>query len=288
MRISDIIKNRAKTIFSIEIFPPKTADAIEALKTRLFTFARYRPDFISVTYGALGLARGGTTDLAHFVQAEIKTPAMAHLTCGMHSSEEIGAILNENHAQGIQNLMALRGDPPADPSRENSFPGPLAHASDLIRIAAERGGFCIGCAAYPEGHVEAPSLDQDIEHLKQKLDLGAAFMVSQFFLDNDFFFRFRDKLLKKGISSPLFAGILPISNYTQITRFSIMCGCTIPARVMKGLHGKSDTDQESFGLDHAARQIEGLLREGVQGIHLYALNKQRAVERLAPLLLRKL
>ncbi|MGE0614888.1 MAG: methylenetetrahydrofolate reductase [Bacteriovoracia bacterium] len=280
--ISEILKSGRS--FSIEIYPPKTEAGVKTLHERLRSFARYNPDFISVTYGAGGMADRmpeRTRSLCSFVQTDTKIPAMAHLTSRNHTMAEIRDILKTLRAAGVKNLMALRGDPPAAGAATTTSPD-FQNATDLIALAAKEFDFCIGCAGYPEGHIEAASVEQDWDYLRMKLDLGAHFIASQFFLDNTYFLRFRDQLVRRRIRAPLLAGILPISNYSQVTKFSLMCGCTIPAKVMKGLYGKSDADQEKFGLDHAAHQIEELAREGVDGIHLYALNKDSAVERLAP------
>lgn len=272
-----------RSLLSIEIFPPKTEKGIETLKQRLQTFHSYAPEFISVTYGAGGSSQTNTLMLADFVQNQLGVTAMAHLTCVGHSRDELAGIVQRIKQLGIRNIMALRGDPPRGQAEFIAAEEGFRHAAGLIRLIAREGHFCVGCAGYPEGHVEAESMETDIEHLKEKLDAGAQFVVTQFFLDNTYFLRYRDLLRRQGIQVPIIAGILPISNYSQITRFSIMCGCTLPARVMRGLHGKADEDQEKFGLEHAAGQVDELLREGVDGIHVYALNKHRAVQALAPL-----
>lgn len=272
-----------RSLLSIEIFPPKTETGITTLKERLRTFQSYAPEFISVTYGAGGSSQVNTLQLADYVQTALGVTAMAHLTCVGHTRDELREVIQRIRDLGIRNIMALRGDPPQGQPEFAAVEGGFRHACELIAMIAEEGDFCIGCAGYPEGHVEAESLEVDMEHLKEKVDAGAQFIVTQFFLDNVYFLRYRDMVRRMGIEVPVIPGILPISNYSQITRFSIMCGCTLPARVMRGLHGKSDEDQEKFGLDHAAAQVEELLREGVDGIHLYALNKHRAVQTLAPL-----
>jgi len=282
MQISELLR-RPGPHLSIELFPPKTEKGKENLKTRLNQFKTFSPDFMSVTYGAGGSTRSGTLELSTYVQKQLSVPAMAHLTCVNHSKSDISAVADEIKSAGISNIMALRGDPPAGektyPKTENGF----NFSSELISFLKSKGGLSIGAACYPEGHVEAATFEKDLDAVKAKIDAGADFLVTQFFLDNQYFFRFRDILASKQISIPLLPGILPISNYAQITKFSIPCGCTIPARVMKGLNGRSDEDQEKFGLDHAASQIEELLNSNVDGVHLYALNKQHAVERLAPI-----
>ncbi|MCC7442449.1 MAG: methylenetetrahydrofolate reductase [Bdellovibrionales bacterium] len=281
-RIPDLFRPD-RPLLSIEIFPPKTPAGLATLKERLEEYRAFRPDFISVTYGAGGGNRESTGALLSHIQGGLGVPAMAHLTCAGHTRSELSDALARIRASGVLNVIALRGDPPKAGGPFAVSEGGLAHASDLLALATRETDLSLACAGYPEGHVEAASEERDLDFLKLKIDQGARFVVTQFFLENTYFFRFRERLRRKGIQVPVVAGILPISNYSQITRFSILCGCTIPAKVMRGLHGRSDADQEKFGLDHAARQVEELLDHGVDGVHLYALNRREAVERLAPL-----
>ena len=267
------------SLLSIEIFPPKTARGHERLKSKLSQYLEYEPDFISVTYGAGGEGSRESLSLADHIQNELQTTAMSHITCGNHTEEELVTILQTLRTKNIHNLMVLRGDKKTPNS-------PFTYATDFIRLIQKHNQdnfFSLGAAAYPEGHIESPSTSQDLDIVKQKIDLGVSFFVTQFFLDNDHFRHFRDQFRKNNIRIPVLVGILPISNYSQITKFSLMCGCTIPAKVMKGLYGRSDEDQVKFGLDHALKQVEELLRERVDGIHLYALNKKKTVEVLAPI-----
>jgi len=286
MSIDEALKSTRPTL-SIEIFPPKTPKGVEGLKDRLKKFKEFNPDFVSITYGAGGNTQSGTLEFGSFVQNELGLTSMSHLTCATQTKEELDAYLDSLKQNNIENIMALRGDPPKGSDQFIAPKGGFGYASDLIDHIPRRGGFTLGCAGYPESHIESQSLDRDIDFLKLKIDKGASFVVTQFFLDNVYFYRFRDKCAKQDIKVPILAGVLPISNTNQISRFAFMCGCTIPARVMKGLHDKSDEDQEAFGLEHAAYQVEDLLKEGVDGIHLYCLNKKSAVDRLAPLVVAK-
>lgn len=280
--ISDVY-SPGKTALSIEVFPPKTPKGIDRLKERLKSFKSFSPEFISVTYGAGGSTQSHTIDIARYIQEELEITAMSHLTCVGQSREDISHTLEEIHEAGIKNIMALRGDPPKGEGTFKPHPDGFSYGNELIAHIAQTQSFAIGCAGYPESHIESVSIHKDIDYLKMKLEAGASFIVTQFFLDNDYFYRFRDLLVRNGIKTPLVAGILPISNYNQINSFALMCGCTIPAKIMRGLYGKSDEDQEKFGLEHAAQQTEDLLKNCPDGIHLYALNKRSAVERLAPL-----
>lgn len=282
--ISDIFARRRNPVLSIEIFPPKTETGIENLKSKLHTFKKFSPEFISVTFGAGGGTRHNTLELARIIQDDYGIPSMSHLTCsGMNRSDTL-AYLNKLKEFHVRNVMVLRGDPQQGQTQFQAEGDGFNYASELIGfIKKELTDLSLGCAAYPEGHVEADTLETDIDYLKRKLDAGASFIVTQFFLDNAYFLRFRDLLADRGINAPLMAGILPITNTAQMARFAFMCGVTIPAKVLRGLHGRSEEDQEKFGLDHAALQIEELLGEGISGVHLYALNRSHAVERLAPL-----
>lgn len=274
-------------LLSIEIFPPKTEEGILNLKKKLLGYKAYSPDFISVTYGAGGSTGRSTLDLVTYIQNDLSITSMAHLTCVGHSREELKKIFDHLEKKGIKNILALRGDPPKGEKSFKSVPNGFRYSHEIIEMLSRGYKFSIGCAAYPEGHIEAKSFEDDLNYLKKKVESGASFLITQFFLDNAYFFRFKDLIEKKGIKTRLIAGILPISNYSQLTRFSLMCGVTIPARVMKGLNGKTDEDQEKFGFEHAARQIDELLQSGVDGIHLYALNKKSTVEILAPVVREK-
>lgn len=286
VKISDILKTR-HPLLSIEIFPPKTDQGLQNLHKKIIEYTEYSPDFISVTCGAGGgvQQQQATLSLAHHVQNNIEVTCMAHVTCTTFNRNNLNLVLQDLKKSNIQNMMCLRGDPPGGISGFKSLPDGFSHANEMISTVSKLHGddFFIACAGYPEGHVEAPSRESDIDLMKSKIEAGAKVIVTQFFLDNYFFLRFRDELHRRGINVPIIAGILPISNYNQVTRFSIMCGCTIPARVMKGLYNKTDDDQEKFGLDYAAKQVDDLLQHGVDGIHIFALNKKNAVEMLAPI-----
>ena len=284
-KIHNLIKSN-KPLLSFEIFPPKSPKALENLKKKLDLYKQFDPDFISVTYGAGGHARRDTIEISDYIQNTLGVTVMSHLASIGHTPEELKDLVNQVKEKNIYNIMAIRGDIPEDKQSPDKSNIPIIYGNELIQLIRNMEGgqeISIGCAGYPEGHIESTSRQMDMDNIKRKIDAGADFIVTQFFLQNVFFGRFRDLLIKHGIDIPVLAGILPISNYSQITRFSLMCGCTIPAKVMRGLHGKSDHDQELFGLEHAANQVEDLLKEGVDGIHIFALNKKSAVEKLAPI-----
>lgn len=273
-------------VFSIEIFPPKTAKGMEKLKTTLEAFKSCTPDYFSVTYGAGGTSRENTHELAAHIHHDLDVPAMAHLTCVAHTVEEIDVVLSNLKNSEITNVMALRGDPTAGTKHFVQPKGGYHYASELITAIREHSDFGIGAAGYPEGHLENPDKDDDRKHLHEKIAAGAEFIVAQFFLDNTHFLRWRDQLRREGASVPLVAGILPPANWKATKHMSEMCGVSIPEDLAQALI-KNETDPEAsreIGFDHVENQFEELLQEGVEGVHLYALNRLSTVERLGPIL----
>ena len=273
-------------VFSIEIFPPKTDQGMLKLKSTLEAFKSCTPDYISVTYGAGGTSRENTHELAVHIHHELDIPAMAHLTCVVHSAEDIDTVLSQLKNGEISNVMALRGDPTAGSDHFIQPKGGYHFASELITAIREHSDFGIGAAGYPEGHVENPDKDDDRKHLHEKIAAGADFIVTQFFLDNILFLRWRDKLRQEGANIPLVAGILPPANLNAMESIAKICGVSVPEKLRQSL-SKYQHDPETsreIGLLHSERQIEGLLAEGVEGIHLYALNRLETVMRFAPCL----
>ena len=269
MKISDIYQQKELTV-SFEIFPPKGDLGVETLRSVLDTLGEQRPDFISVTYSAGG---GGnshkTVELAGMIQYEYGLNAIAHLTCVNSSEEQVGASVTAMKAQGIENVLALRGDRMA-----GAAPGAFSHATDLI--AALRGeGFCIGGACYPEGHIESSGLAEDLEYLKKKEEAGAEFFVSQLFFDNSYFYRFLEEARRRGIQNPIAAGIMPILGKAQISRMIFMCGASLPSEIIRLLnrYENSPEDLRRAGIEYAAEQALDLARHGVDGIHIYTMNQ---------------
>jgi methylenetetrahydrofolate reductase (NADPH) len=234
-----------------------------------------------VTYGAGGSTRSKTVDLVGRIQSELGIEAMAHLTCVGHSREELRGILDQLWDAGIRHVLALRGDPPKGDTAFKPHPEGFAHASDLIRFIKDNFGFTIGCAFYPEKHVEAASLETDLAALKLKQDNGADFAVSQLFFDNANFFRFRDKAAALGINLPLVAGIMPVLDAKQLPRFEELSGCVIPADLPAFLADElKGADVVARGVEYATRQCDDLLQGGVAGLHLYCLNKHASVTKI--------
>ena len=271
-------------VFSIEIFPPKTKKSMDKLKITLDKFKWLTPDYFSVTYGAGGTSRANTHEMAAHIRHELDVPAMAHLTCVSHTAKEIDDVLTKLKNNSIENLMALRGDPSVGTEHFIQPEGGYDNAVELISAVRKHSDFGIGAAGYPEGHVENPDKDDDRKHLHDKIAAGAEFIVTQFFLDNTHFLRWRDKLREEGANVPLVAGILPPSNWKATNRMSEMCGVSIPEDLAEALlkHENDPEASKEIGLTHVEKQIEALLSEGVEGVHLYALNSLETVKRLGP------
>ena len=277
MKIIDVLK-QDKPAFSFEFFPPKDNDGFDKLFETIDNLKALNPAFVSVTYGAGGSTRSKTIDLVGRIKKEIRLESMAHLTCVGHNSDEILNVLESIKKQNVENVLALRGDPPAG---EINFTKPnngFGYAVELVQFICERFSFCIGVAGYPEGHPECSNREEDLFHLKKKVLAGASFIVTQLFFDNKYYFDFVTSLRKIGVDVPVIPGIMPIVNLKQIKRFTKMCGATIPHDLMVRLEAVQD-DPESvcqIGIDHAANQCRKLLMRGAPGIHFYTLNRSRA------------
>jgi methylenetetrahydrofolate reductase (NADPH) len=264
-----------KPTLSYEFFPPKDPGGWGTLYTTLGSISRQAPDFVSVTYGAGGSTRRKTVDIVSRIQNELDIQAMAHLTCVNHSREELHEILTTLDAAGIKHVMALRGDAPKGSASFAAHPEGFAHGSDLIAYISANFNFQIGCGYYPEKHVEAESLEQDIAYLKLKQDNGASFAVSQLFFDNDVFFRFRDQVAAAGITLPLVAGIMPVSSLSQLRRFEEL-GTRIPDKLTDFLGEGDDATIAARGIEFATEQSRELLDNGIVGVHFYTLNKSKS------------
>jgi methylenetetrahydrofolate reductase (NADPH) len=277
MKIIDVLK-QDKPAFSFEFFPPKDNDGFDKLFETIDNLKPLNPAFVSVTYGAGGSTRSKTIGLVGRIKKEIGLESMAHLTCVGHNSDEILNVLESIKKQNVDNVLALRGDPPTG---EINFTKPnngFGYAVELVQFICERFSFCIGVAGYPEGHPESSNREEDLLHLKKKVLAGASFIVTQLFFDNKYYFDFVASLRKIGVDVPVIPGIMPIVNLKQIKRFTKMCGATIPHDLMIRLEEVQD-DPESvcqIGIDHAANQCSNLLMHGAPGIHFYTLNRSRA------------
>lgn len=254
---------------SFEIFPPKGDLTLEEARRVAEGLALLAPDFISVTYSAGGSGNSqATAEVAGMIQSEFDIPAVAHLTCINTTEESLAASIDDLRAHGIRNVLALRGDRVA-----GAEPGTMRFAKDLIPRLAE-AGFCVGAAAYPEGHIECTDFAQSIEHLRQKQDAGARFFVTQLFFDNELFYRFREAADAACISAPITCGIMPFLGKAQIQRMVFMCGASLPSPIIKLLAKYEDSpeDLRRAGIEYACAQLEDLAAHGVQGLHVYTMN----------------
>jgi methylenetetrahydrofolate reductase (NADPH) len=278
MRIDQILGKGLPAV-SFEFFPPKTDAGFQQLFQTIEELKPIQPSYVSVTYGAGGSTRQKTVELVERIQREAKIRAMAHLTCVGHTADQIGGILDDIWNAGIRNVLALRGDPPAGQSQFVATDGGFAYANELVAHVRSRHDFCIAAAGYPEGHPQCLNRTRDMEHLKRKVDNGANFVVTQLFFDNAEFYRFRDDARAMGIKVPIIAGIMPITNVSQIKRFISMCGAKIPHRLLTKLEAIEPNGPEAVhqtGVDYAAMQCRDLLFNDVDGLHFYTLNKSKA------------
>ena len=278
MKIRNVL-NPSKPCFSFEFFPPKTAEGEKQLWEALEDLRSLEPGFVSVTYGAGGSTRDRTIELVTHIKERTGIEPLAHLTCVGHTEAEIGDVLARLAAARIENVLALRGDPPKGQEKFEKHTGGFEYASELVNYIGKREmGFCVGAAACPEGHLETPSRETDLQHLKLKVDQGCDFIITQLFFDNAFFFDFVERARRIGINVPIVPGIMPITNYEQVQRFVRMCGATVPMRLQLELEKVRDRPDAvtQLGVAHATLQCLELLQRGVPGIHFYTLNRSSA------------
>lgn len=272
MKIRDILATK-KVSVSLEVFPPKQSTAFDSVKTAVHKLCELNPSFMSVTYGAGGGIGWHTAEIAGFVQNECSVPALSHLTCLLSSKETIADTLAQLKAKGIENILALRGDIPPDSSFVPA--GDFHYASELVEEIHKNGDFCVGGACYPEGHVESDHIDTDLDNLKCKVDAGVDFLTTQMFFDNDILYRFLYKARERGITVPIVAGIMPVTNAKQITRICKLSGTYLPQRfkaIVDRFGDKPDTMAQA-GIAYATEQIIDLIANGVNAIHIYTMNK---------------
>ncbi len=279
MRIRDLYPS-GKLGTSFEVFPPKSEKSTEALHQTSKQLTRHEPVFISCTYGAGGSTRGKTLELLNEMRRRLRVPVTAHFTVVGSTVQEVRDWLFQATQLGIENIMALRGDPPAGQTEFVPTPGGLRYASELVAlIKREFPHFGVGVAGYPETHREAPSPEADLLSLKHKVDAGADAIFTQLFFDNDDFLRFRDKCSKMGIRIPIVPGILPVLSLTQVQRITALCAARLPTRLWERLktHEGDPHAQVRVGIEHAAEQCQRLIKEGVPGIHYYVLNRSDTI-----------
>jgi methylenetetrahydrofolate reductase (NADPH) len=281
MQIKNIYKKK-KPIISFEIFPPKKESPIDTIYDTIESLKDLKPDFISVTYGAGGSTRDKTIEIASLIKNKYYIETLAHLTCISLTEEKLQKFIEELKENNIQNIMALRGDLPQNFNEELFQKNEYKYASDLIKSIKKDDEICIGGACYPEGHFECSSLEKDIENLKIKVDSGADFLITQLFFDNESFYRFIDLSYKKGINVPISAGIMPVTNKKQIERMISLSGASLPAKFSRIMAKYENNPQalKEAGIVYATEQIVDLLSWGIDGIHLYTMNRPETVRRI--------
>jgi methylenetetrahydrofolate reductase (NADPH) len=274
MRINDMLAGGGP-VFSVEFFPPRTPEGVEGLFETVEALKPLEPDFVSVTYGAGGATREGTVEIATRIKREHGLEAMAHLSCVGETRDGLTEILDRFEAAGIENVLALRGDPPRGEAAFQAPDGGLSSAAELAAFISERYGFSIGGACFPEVHPEAASLEADLAYLKTKVAAGARFLITQLFFDNRVYFSFVDAAREAGIEVPIIPGVIPIATYAQVTRICELCDASIPVALsgaMDALGGDAEAET-LLGVAYAAQQCEELLAGGAPGVHFYALNR---------------
>lgn len=267
-----------RPVFSFEFFPPKTDEGVQNLFRTAGQLAALNPSFFSVTYGAGGSTRDLTVDLVARIKREVEVEAMAHLTCVGQSASEIASVLDQLQAQGIANVLPLRGDPPRGETEFVRPEGGFGYAQELIRFIRPRYDFGLAGACYPEGHLECPDKEEDLRHLQEKVAAGVDFLITQLFFDPADYFAFVERARQAGISVPIVPGVMPVGNVSQIERFAAMCGASIPAALHARLEAVRDDEEAvvATGIEWASDQCQTLLAGGAPGIHLYTLNRSVA------------
>lgn len=265
--------------YSFEIFPPKGKGNLDSIFATIDGLAILEPDLISVTYGAGGSSRDNTVEIASTIQNHYHLPGVAHLTCVGSTLEQTDKLLCELKEKGVKSILALRGDKrPDDENQEGYF----KHASELVAYIKSKYDFFVFGACYPEKHPEAATFEEDIRHLKEKVDAGADALISQLFLDNEDFYRFRDAAQRAGINVPIIAGIMPITVPSMLEKVVSMCGATVPhkVRTFTEAYGHNAEAMVEAGIAYATEQITDLLAYGVDGIHIYSMNKVRVTRHI--------
>lgn len=277
MKIVDIIKSNLPSI-SFEFFPPKNIDLEHILFDTIESLKEENANFASVTFGAFGSTSHKTLEWTKYIKSTCQIATMMHLTCVGFTKEKLDDIFKSLIDNNIHNILALRGDMPNDLSK-NSIATDFRYASDMVSYIKKAGyDFCIGVAGYPETHPEAISPDSDIDMLKKKIDAGGDFIITQLFFDNDKFFMFRDKLARKGVNVPVVAGIMPILSSSQIINFTKKCHTSIPDKLLNQINNCNENEVIDIGINYAVKQCENLIKNGVDGLHFYTLNRSVATK----------
>ncbi|MCA9632747.1 MAG: methylenetetrahydrofolate reductase [NAD(P)H] [Myxococcales bacterium] len=281
MKIDAKLKSQTPA-FSFEFFPPKNEEGMRTLFDTVAELKQLDPTYVSVTYGAGGSTRRLTVELVERIQRETGIDAMAHLTCVGATRDEIGGVLGDLKKAGIQNVLALRGDPPKGQAKFERPEGGFGYANELAEYIRGGHDFCIAGACYPEMHPEAASSDADMDALKRKVDAGASVLITQLFFDPNVYLHFVERCRAAGIDAPIIAGIMPVTNTAQVKRFTAMCGASIPGPLLQRLEqtGGERSEVRKVGVEHAILQCQRLLEAGAPGLHFYTLNRSTATREI--------
>jgi methylenetetrahydrofolate reductase (NADH) len=278
MRIDEILASGERPAFSFEFFPPRTPDGEANLYRALEALRPLAPDFVSVTYGAGGSTRGKTLEIVSRIRDDIGLEAMAHFTCVGATVDELRSTLDEMSVLVLETVFALRSPPPPGQDVWTKTEGGLEYSRELVALISRDYPFTIGAACFPETHIHATSAEDDLRYLKEKVDAGVSFLITQLFFDNSLYYEFVDRARTIGIEVPIVPGIMPITNYRQLARMTTMCGASIPDHVLGELDARREDDEATaeFGVTYATMQCADLLANGAPGIHFYTLNRSPA------------
>jgi methylenetetrahydrofolate reductase (NADPH) len=279
MRISEILEQEDRSL-SFEFFPPKTEEGNQRLFDTIQELAKFKPSFVSVTYGAGGSAKENTRQVVERILQETPLTPMPHLTCVGQTEGELRIILRHYRELGIENILALRGDRPREMT-DSVAKQVFCTAKDLVRLVASHRTFSIGVAVYPEGHIQAPSLSSDLYYTKQKIDAGADFAITQMFFDNRYYYDYVDRARTLGIHIPIIPGIMPVVDIQKISQFCETCGVTMPSALVSRMEKAASLEEMTeIGVDFTTRQVEDLWRNGVRYFHFYTLNRADTVSNI--------
>jgi methylenetetrahydrofolate reductase (NADPH) len=278
MKISDVFKQKKQGI-SLEFFPPKTTEGKKSFLKVVKDLSDYEPLYVSVTYGSGGSTQDRTLNALKWIRAETDLTVMSHLTCIGATETSMDALIKEYQILGIDNLLALRGDPPKNVPNFDPAQGEFKYAKDLVTFLKKYNYFSIAVAVYPEGHLQSPSIEKDMDYMKQKIDAGADFGITQMFFDNRHYYDFRDRAAKAGITIPILPGIMPIIDCKRIKEFAGVCNATLPKDILDRMEPVMDIaeDMRRLGVEFAVKQVEDLMKHGVNNIHFYTMNRSDSV-----------
>ena len=281
MKIKEMLFKKELTL-SFEVFPPKRDGNLEELFDAIGRLKKLNPDFISVTYGAGGSNKDNALEIAYFIKNNFNLEVLSHLTCVQTTKKEMEKIIKEFEEAGIENILALRGDPPKGTEKFEKFENGFGYANELVSFIRAMNGFCIGAACYPHGHSEAKSKEEDMINLKRKVDAGTDFLITQLFFDNEEFYKFCEVAKKEKIDVPIIPGIMPITSYKQIKRITELSGHKLPYSLDEKIERLSNNSEEieKYGIEYAIRQSQDLIKNKVRGIHFYCMNKSEPVSQI--------